>query len=123
VDLLINFAYGMDFRRSIPKSTEKKQRKLDAYFGTNGWRKVNERYRSKNIKFRAEALINLYMDQLILLGYKRPPKGEEYKNYFPIHNTKNGLLYYMIYASKHLRGYDFCKKMRKSALTQREFDY
>ena len=116
VDLLINFAYGMDFRRWSRLT----KRKYTEFFGTDEWISILEKYKSRDIPFLAKPLIELYMEQLVKLGYKRPPKGEEHKNYFLIKNFCDSDLYYLVYASKSPRGYDFCKKMRPYVREQQE---
>lgn len=108
VDLLISFVYGLDYRWAV-HSTEKK---IDEFFGTDKWRFIEEKYKSKDIIFRAHALMELYIEQLNKIDYLRPPEGAEYKNIFPIHNTRHGTLHYLIFTSKHKQGYDFCKRMR-----------
>ncbi len=124
VDLMINFAYGMDFQRfSRNKKFEKKQGKIDLFFPSNEWRQIEDSHQKRKIQFRAEKLIDFYTSGLYRLGYERPPEETKYKNYFEIHNTRNGNLYYLIFASKHKRGYDFCAKMRPYGKNQTELDF
>jgi three-Cys-motif partner protein len=117
VDLLINFPY-VDYRRSVHVSKEK----FDDFFGTQEWRVLEDRYSSKNLAFRASALIDLYMRQLVDIGYCGPEGRNKGKNYIPIYNTKRNLLYYLVYASKHQLGYRFCSELKKYAISQQELE-
>ncbi len=122
VDLLINFAYGMDYRRSSKylMAEESDNLKFDEFFGTKGWRDIERKFQDREDKFRANALIELYITQLEKIGYLKSAKGERHKYIFPIHNLKGGLLYYLIFVSKHVRGYDFCRKIRPYTQEQQE---
>lgn len=108
VDLLINFTYGLNYRWSVHSTQEK----YDEYFGTDKWKFIEDKHKANDIIFRAHALMELYTEQLNKIGYLKPPAGREYKNIFPIHNTRKGTLHYLIFASKRKEGYEFCKKMR-----------
>jgi hypothetical protein len=119
MDLLINFGYGYDYKRWVDVNDDGK---YDDFFGTSDWKEIEHKYKNNEIGFRANELINLYISQLIKIGYKSPPSTLEYKNRFLIYNTKNSLQYYLIFVSKHERGYDFCMKVRKYAIEQQEFD-
>ncbi|OQX92933.1 MAG: hypothetical protein B6D58_00455 [candidate division Zixibacteria bacterium 4484_95] len=116
VDLLINFTYGLDYRWSVHSN----QNKYNEYFGTDKWRFIEDKYKANDIIFRAHALMKLYIEQLNKIGYLKPPAGREYKNIFPIHNTRQGTLYYLIFASKRREGYEFCKKMRAYTIPWRK---
>lgn len=117
VDLLINFPY-VDYRRSVHLSKVK----FDDFFGSEEWRVIEDKYSNKNLAFRASALIELYMTQLENIGYTKPHGKNEGKNFIIIHNTRGGLLYYLLYASKDQLGYKFCGEMKKYAIQQQEFD-
>lgn len=118
VDLLVNFPY-IDYRRSVHLSKSK----FDDFFGTKEWRNIEDRHSSKDLAFRANALVELYMDQLQSIGYSRPHGKYQAKNYIPIHNTKRGLLYYLLYACKDQLGYKFCSELKKYAISQQELDF
>jgi three-Cys-motif partner protein len=122
VDLLINFAYGSDYRRSVNYLLleESDNKKFDEFFGTNKWRAIEEKFQGKDILFRADALLNLYISQLEKLGYIKIGKSKRHSYIFNFYNSKKGLLYYLIFVSKHRRGYDFCKKIRKYIYAQQE---
>jgi len=124
VDLLINFAYGSDYRRSVNylMLEDSDNKKFDEFFGTNKWRDIEKEFKEKDIQFRADALLNLYMSQLEKLDYIKIEKKERHSYVFNIYNSKKGLLYYLIFVSKHIRGYDFCKRMRKYAINQQELE-
>lgn len=122
VDLLINFAYGMDYRRSSKylMAEESDNLKFDEFFGTSEWRDIEKKFQDRKDKFRAKALIELYVTQLEKIGYIKSAEGDRHKYIFPIHNLKGGLLYYLIFVSKHRRGYDFFKKIRPYSHEQQE---
>lgn len=122
VDLLINFAYGMDYRRSSRylMAEESDNLKFDEFFGTKEWRDIEKRFQDREDKFRANSLIEIYITQLEKIGYLKSAEGDRHKYIFPIHNLRGGLLYYLIFVSKHSRGYDFCEKIRPYANTQQK---
>lgn len=124
VDLLINFAYGTDYRRSSKflMSKDSENSKFDEFFGTDEWRSIERKFYSREDKFRADALIELFITQLEKIGYVRYPEGDRHKFIFPIHHSGRRLLYYLIFVSKHLRGYDFCAKIGPYGKQQPEFD-
>jgi len=122
VDFLINFPYGTDYRRSFKHSMSEHSdnKNIDRFFGTDKWRDIEKKLADRDEIFRANALIDLYINQLESIGYFKTGKNERHQYIFPIHNTRRGLLYYLIFVSKNPRGYDFCKKMRKYAISQQE---
>lgn len=115
VDLLINFPY-VDYRRSVHSTIDK----FTGFFGTDEWRAVEDKYKNKEPIFRANELIELFMNQLNKIGYTYPDSKIKSRNYIPIHNTKRGLLYYLIFASKNPLGYKFCDEMRRYSISQQE---
>jgi three-Cys-motif partner protein len=116
-DILINFAY-LDYRRSVHVAEER----FDEFFGSTKWREIEPKYSGKSPLFRANALVNIYMEQLKTLGFIKPT-NPKLINFFPIYNTNNGLLYYLIFISKHIRGYEFCSKMAKYAISQQRLEF
>ena len=116
IDLLINFPIGMDFKRGAKVTNNK----YDKFFNSNRWKEIYQSHENKDIMFLGEELINLYLNELYNIGYARPKIDEKYKNYFPIKMQRNVLLYYLIFVSKHERGYEFCSKIRKYVNPQQE---
>lgn len=108
-DLLVNFPY-VDYKRSVHLSKDR----FDNFFGTKEWRDIERKYSGKGLGSRAGALIDLYMRQLAKLKFLMP----NIRNAFPIQNTNDGIIYYLVYASKNAKGYDFCKEMGKYAISQ-----
>ena len=108
-DLLINFPY-VDYKRSVHLSKDR----FDKFFGTKEWYGIEKQYSGKGLGSRAGALIELFMRQLIKLDFLKP----SIRNAFPIHNTNDGIIYYLVYASKNEKGYEFCKEMAKYAISQ-----
>lgn len=111
-DVLINFPY-LDYRRSVHVADER----FDEFFGTSKWQEIEKKYTNKDVSFRASVLIELYLDQLTTLGFIKP-SDPKLINYFPVYNTNGGLLYYLVFSSKHIRGYEFCSDMAKYAIPQ-----
>ena len=119
VDLLINFPIGHDFKRGFRNA---KSNKYDAYFNSNKWLEIRSKYLNRDVHFLTNELIKIYLEELFKIGYARPPERKEYKNYFPIKMQRNVLLYYLIFVSKHQKGYDFCEKIRKYIYEQPELN-
>lgn len=117
VDLLINFHYGNDYRRWVNTVDGKK---YDEAFGTDKWRKIEAKYNNKEISFRAKVIIDLFIEQLEIFGFIRPDKCGSFIHYKELRNSKNSLLYYLIFASKHQRGYDFWEKIWRSSNAEPE---
>jgi three-Cys-motif partner protein len=117
VDLLINFPY-VDYRRSVHSTIDK----FTEFFGTDEWRVVEDKHKNRKPIFRGNELIELFMSQLNKIGYNLPDSKIRSRNYIPIHNTKRGLLYYLVFASKNPLGYKFCDEMRKYSISQQELN-
>ncbi len=116
VDLLINLPIGMDFKRGSSHTLDKYNR----FFNSDKWQIINKQYKNGDIRFWGEKLINLYLDELYKNGYKKPPDKYTNKYVFPVKMEKNVVLYYMIFASKNKKGYEFCEKIRKYIYPQQE---
>lgn len=123
IDFLINFPY-LGYRRSYKQlmAEDSENKKIDEFFGTDEWRNIENQLSEKKAVFRANALIDLYIRQLQKIGYKKATDKERHQYIFPVYNSKKGLLYYLIFVSKHKRGYDFFRKMRRYAVNQQELD-
>jgi three-Cys-motif partner protein len=82
-ELLINFPLGMSINRN-PDS-----RKVDAYFGTNGWREPWDSSR------RTSALLQFYKERLGDLGYLHTTEDNRL-----VKTSGNRRLYYLVFVSK-----------------------
>ena len=122
VDLLINFAYKMDFRRGTAVAKSGARDRYSKFFDTDEWINILNNSKIGNVSFLAEKLIELYRAQLRKIGYIDPPHGKAYKATYHIGKSENNVYYYLIYASKDEKGYEFCKKMRPYTKHQGEFD-
>lgn len=122
-DLVINFPMGTAVKRNIKSFTNQEESRLDEFMGTREWRniyrKIINREDGSNI---ASAFIKLYKKQLGSLGYKFPQEFDLGAR--TIKNNLNVPLYYLIFASKHVKGAEFWKKIGKfERLGQQTFDF
>jgi len=107
-DLIYLFPEGMSIKRNEREFLKKEKSKLDAAMGSRDWRGVQG---IKVMQFRKE---------LETLGYKAFT-GSVVEGEPSFKNRKGVMLYYLVYASKHDRGYDFWRKVRL-AVEKREPD-
>jgi len=119
VDFLINFAFGMDFRR-FKHMSERKLSSYDGFFGTNRWRAIVQKFENGDIQSLGKAILDLYFDQLESIDYLRPNDSIMHLTSYRVHNSKKTLLYYLILASKHSRGNEFFAKIRPYVEQQQE---
>ena len=116
MDLIIYYSqYGLNinFKNCYQAKDETD---IDRFFGTDEWRKIYERWKSKvSISGIHRELIDLYKGKLSALGYTDIHDQEA--GCEPImRNTKQAPLYRLIFASKHKRGQDFWNKVTERDL-------
>lgn len=116
MDLIIYYSqYGLNinFENCYLAKTETD---LDRFFGTDQWRRIYERWKTKgSISGIHRELIDFYKSNLSSLGYSDIHDQEE--GCEPImRNTKKAPLYRLIFASKNKRGHDFWKKVTERDL-------
>lgn len=103
IDLIINFPLGTAIKRNFTRSTFEKL-KLDSFLGGEDWRKPN-------IHNPTTHFISYFKNNLERIGYKIP-KEHKLSGDISIKTTKKKVpLYYLLFASKHLRGTEFWKKI------------
>ncbi|MCU1364051.1 MAG: hypothetical protein JWM55_1879 [Acidimicrobiaceae bacterium] len=113
IELLILFPTG-PMRRQLPQTpkaeaSEQKKRIVDRLFGSPDWRFIYEAQRQEVIKGEESWLyyVDLYRLQLSRLGYK-------YTAAIEVKNTRNVVLYHMIFATSNDTG----QKIMKTLLTK-----
>lgn len=97
VDLLITF-HIVGMRRNA----DRPMRIIDDFFGTPDWRPIVARQH-----LAASDLLNVYRRQLEGIGYV----FDETAPAIAVKNSNDAPIYYLLFASKHRRGYDFWRKI------------
>lgn len=96
VDVLLTFHVG-----GMRRVADRDQPRLDAFFGTPEWRPF------LGARLKASELLGVYRRQMTSLGYV----GVEDSPAIPVKNLQGALMYYLVFFSKHERGYDFWRKI------------
>lgn len=104
MDLIINFPIGMAIKRNL-----RSERKLDAFLGGVGWKHGGDE------SSRANHITNFFKKNLEEIGYKYQSNQDEtsYMGEVDVKNTRQNLLYYLLYASKHPLGLRLWNQSRK----------
>lgn len=97
MDLLIHYPQ-MGFKRTLDLASKQDEHQLDQFFGDKEWRKVYEKNNDPSIVERD--LLIYYKGKLQKLGYTKVRQGEETGNEPPIRNTRRGILYRLVFASR-----------------------
>jgi len=116
MDLIIYYSqYGLNinFKNCYQAKNETD---IDRFFGTDEWRKIYERWKTKaSISGIHRELIDLYKNNLSALGYA--DIHDQVAGCEPImRNTKQAPLYRLIFASKNKSGHDFWNKVTERDL-------
>jgi three-Cys-motif partner protein len=125
VDLVITFPMGMDVKRNVDRAARQpgvEWTKYDHFFGSTDWRQTYlTALASRGWDFAIQKTMELYKDQLKQLGYVQVDALDE----VVIRTTRTNVpLYYLLFASKHLRGKDFWKKISvRDPLGQTKFGF
>ncbi|MFA6436855.1 MAG: three-Cys-motif partner protein TcmP [Candidatus Paceibacterota bacterium] len=108
-EALINFPFGMAISRYMPLEEKKEinmemENKIDLIFGCKDWKNVYRERKKNRISPRVarEKYLDIYLTNLISIGFK----------YYAVKNIKNSIgnhIYYLIYATKNLRGLEKMK--------------
>lgn len=103
-EVLINFPLGMAITRYMPLSegssiSKEMEKKIDQIFGNFNWRPIYQERKKRKIDAPTarEKYLDLYLYGLVSIGYK-------YYAVKRIYNTKNNLIYYLIFGTKNLKG-------------------
>ncbi|PIY32668.1 MAG: hypothetical protein COZ07_04925 [Candidatus Infernicultor aquiphilus] len=109
VEVLINFPFGMAIRRYMPLTkgkniTKNMKNKLNRIFGDDNWEKIYLERKKNTISSTVarEKYLDLYINNLLSVGFK----------YYAVKNVKNSLgnhIYYLIFATKHIKGLEKMK--------------
>jgi three-Cys-motif partner protein len=105
-EILINFPFGMAINRSMPLVSGESvdEEKISLIFGNNDWKSVYSERRSRSISpmTARDKYLNLYLNGLIALDYR----------FYCVKNIKNSQgshIYYLIFASKNIKGLEKIK--------------
>lgn len=108
-EVLINFPFGMAIRRYMPFTKGKNilqnmKNKLNKIFGNNNWEGVYEERKRHKISSTVarEKYLDLYLKNLTSIGF-------EYYASKNIKNSQNNHIYYLIFATKHIKGLEIMK--------------
>jgi len=107
VDLIINFHEGMGIRMNLWQYTRSEANALDRFMGTSRWK---ERYGKPPKSFNqvCSEIAKEYLGNLRALGYVAVDS-----DWIPVKTHQNTLLYYLVFASKHPRGNDLWRKIKR----------
>lgn len=117
-DFLILFAFS-DAKRNESVYIKENNDRIDKFLGTDAWREkwINERKKgAKFVRFLAEE----YVHQMILLDYRKESLKTMIENRSGEHDLS---LYHLAFFSRHERGYQFWREVRKYALKQPELPF
>jgi len=114
MDFLILMALYMDANRNLSNYLNENNDKIAQFSGDNDWRKEFMSYENKQRDF-IKYLADKYDQNMRELGYIKPAN----KHLVRI-ASRNLPLYYLAFYTKHNRGNDFYKKVKKTATGQTE---
>lgn len=115
MDFLILLAFS-DANRNVGIYIEENSDRLDKFLGTTSWRDKWENEMKKDPSF-VRFLARQYVRQMISLGYHSDSAKLMIENRS---DEKNLSLYHLAFFSRHERGYQFWREVRKYALKQPE---
>lgn len=114
VDFLILLALSMDGNRNESIYAEENNQKIDKFLGLTYWRDHWEVARRKDQSFR-RFLAKEYANQMTTLRYKQ----DSLQTTIEMRSDEKNLpLYHLAFFSRHKRGYEFWKEVRKYATSQ-----
>ena len=107
IDLIINFPEGMGIRMNLHQYSQKEKTALDRFMGSARWQ---QRYQKSPKTFDqvCREIAQEYLENLRSLGYLAVDSDR-----IPVRTNQNVLLYYLLFASKHPRGNDFWRKIKR----------
>ena len=110
MDLIIHYSvHGL--KRTLENASKVEEHKLDLYFGDREWRAIYQQIGDVSVVER-ELLLH-YKKKLHALGYIEIIQDEQTGNEPPIRNTRGGLLYRLLFASKNPLGEKFWKQVTR----------
>jgi three-Cys-motif partner protein len=107
IDLIINFPEGMGIRMNLHQYSQKEKTALNRFTGSARWQ---QRYQKSLTTFdqACREIAQEYLENLRSLGYLATNS-----DWIPVRTNQNVLLYYLLFASKHPRGNDFWRKIKR----------
>jgi three-Cys-motif partner protein len=107
IDLIINFPEGMGIRMNLHQYSRKEKTALNRFMGSARWQ---QRYQKSLTTFdqACRKIAQEYLENLRSLGYLAIDS-----DWIPVKTNQNVLLYYLLFASKHPRGNDFWRKIKR----------
>jgi three-Cys-motif partner protein len=111
MDMIVNFPIG-GLNRFMPIAVEQEHCQIDDFFGGTEWRHVYREHTGRS--GMARALLDLYKDKLVALGYQDVRGGEETGDEVLIRNTqRQAPLYYLVFACKDPLGNEFWRSITR----------
>lgn len=107
MDLIIHYPV-MGLKRNLANASKEQEHYLDRFFGDREWRRIYKQVGDVSVVERE--LLNYYKTKLNALGYQ-VKQDEQTGTEPPIRNTKGGLLYRLLFASKNPLGDKFWKQV------------
>jgi three-Cys-motif partner protein len=117
MDFLILLALHMDANRNFQKYLDDNSKRIELFVGDSNWRQEFQKYDSDGKAF-INYLAEKYDRNMLNLGYKKPEHKHQVRS-----NIKNLPLYYLAFYSKHERGNDFYRKVKRTATGQTQFNF
>lgn len=107
IDLIINFPEGMGIRMNLHQYTRTEKTALSRFMGSSRWQQLYTRG-SLSFDDACRTIAQEYLYNLTSLGYIAVDK-----DWIPVKTRQNSLLYYLLFASKHPRGTDLWRKIKR----------
>lgn len=114
MDFLILLALHMDAKRNLQYYIDENSDKIAFFVGDSNWRNEFQQFGTDGKAF-IRYLAEKYDRNMSQLGYVKPETKHQVRS-----SVKNLPLYYLAFYSKHKRGNDFYKKIKKTATGQTE---
>lgn len=112
MDFLILLALSMDASRNESIYVNENNQRIDKFLGITDWRSRWEEAKQKNQSFR-KFLAMEYASQMVNLRYKK----ESLDTMIEMRSDENNLpLYHLAFYSRHPKGYEFWREVRKYAM-------
>jgi len=108
IDLIINFPEGMGIRMNLHQYTQTDANALDRFMGSARWKDRYHEQPLKSFDHMCAEIAKEYLANLGSLGYLAVDS-----DWVPVKTDQNTLLYYLLFASKHPRGNDLWRKIKR----------
>ncbi|MEP0823325.1 MAG: three-Cys-motif partner protein TcmP [Ignavibacterium sp.] len=118
VDFLVLLALDMDANRNIANYMSKRNTKVNLFLGDHSWRDKWIAYSRTDDSFQ-RFLAREFENQMLKLGYERALSGNTIR---VTTNDRNLPLYHLAFFSRHQKGYQFWKEVRKYLSNPTLFD-